>query len=613
MRLYLTLLAVLLTPSVAYSQFLDGLPKAATLSPSDVLTVCQGGTLGRPGTCTPRQTTVGGISSGAAGPPGPAGATGPTGSIGPAGAVGPIGPMPGLSSPLPIGDTVPNTGAFTTLSATSGGALAGTFSGNKTFTGTTTLNQVLSFGATGNGKYQQNVSAMTMVASPTCAAAQLMWCLQGNPTGSITGSTNFASYVFQDQVQSTGNSDAISIQHNIAPNGNTVTGPRVTLDILQTQVGSNQSGSISNSTISDVLRTTGFMQSNLGGISGHHLGSITTFNNSCQVYASATFVNGCLGVEFDLGSQGGATSYQRNIHAFFAETNDTVSGLLGPPNGVVLLNQQNNNVGLWRGISFGYSGGYPPMNAFGGMISAEPAIGVTPPTTAFGIDFGYMKYKAFSTRQPFRQSVPLQATGITGVTRLTSDGTAASGFILQARLTASGSGYTSEPTATVTGCTSAVVNTGLDASNVLRELGVFTPGSACTAEATVAITSGGGSGGTGVLLISGNTLNFPIKSSIAVNCTIVADTFATGGTDSVSWTVAFGATMGTTASTTAIIGSPVWVVGAATAGAAAKFSGSLPAAPAADTTLGAINLSITPTTGTWNIGGECSMTKSAQI
>jgi hypothetical protein len=531
-----------------------------------------------------------------------------------------------LAAPGPIGGTTPSTGAFTTLSTTgtatfpAGGTLGGTFAGNKTFSGTTlftntaTFNQTLSLPSI-NSHYVQSVGGMTMVANPTCAGANNIWCLQANPTGTFTGSTNMISYLLQDGVQSTGNSDGINITHNVAPNGTTATGPRVTMDILQAQIGTKQSGTYTYNGSSDVLRLNGWMQSGLGGNATNHNGNMITLNLGCEVYPTAQFVSGCVGAEFDLGTIGGATSFQRMTHAQFVEVQGDLGGNLGPPLGLMFANQ-SSAVGLWRGLQFGQSSGTFPIYPFGGILSVEPSInrGASPAVAAFGIDFGQMTYHGFATRQPFRQSVPIQARGISGATRLTSDGLAASGFLLDVSVTNSGTGWTSEPVATVTGCTGAVLGTDLDTNNVLREVGISNPGTGCVAEASVAFSGGGGgSGATAQVLVTGNTLNFPPKSSISVACTLIADTFATGGTDSVSWSISFMATMGATASTTAIVGSPTWTLIAGTAGAAAKFSGSAPAVPAADTTLGGVNLSITPTSGTWNIGGECTLTKSAQI
>jgi hypothetical protein len=34
---------------------------------------------------------------------------------------------------------------------------------------------------------------------------------------------------------------------------------------------------------------------------------------------------------------------------------------------------------------------------------------------------------------------------------------------------------------------------------------------------------------------------------------------------------------------------------------------------AADTTLGAVNITATPTSGTWNIGGKCTVVSTSQV
>jgi hypothetical protein len=55
---FLPFLAVLMLPVSASAQYIDGLPVASAVSPSDISLVCQGGAVGVAGTCTTRQTTV---------------------------------------------------------------------------------------------------------------------------------------------------------------------------------------------------------------------------------------------------------------------------------------------------------------------------------------------------------------------------------------------------------------------------------------------------------------------------------------------------------------------------------------------------------------------------
>lgn len=59
------LLALFLAfPSLASAQYYDGLPLASSVSQNDIFPVCQGGTAGRPGTCTTRRAPISLIQSG---------------------------------------------------------------------------------------------------------------------------------------------------------------------------------------------------------------------------------------------------------------------------------------------------------------------------------------------------------------------------------------------------------------------------------------------------------------------------------------------------------------------------------------------------------------------
>jgi hypothetical protein len=171
-------------------------------------------------------------------------------------------------------------------------------------------------------------------------------------------------------------------------------------------------------------------------------------------------------------------------------------------------------------------------------------------------------------------------------------------------LTSSGRGYTSEPTWVVAGCTGSIVNSGVLAGGGVSAVGVYTPGSACKAEATAAVSSGGA---TVQLLIAGNTLNLPINSTNTVQCALSAQD---ASSHNIGWTISFGVSMGATSSTTTIVGSPTWTQVFATAGASSDISIS---PPAADTTLGAVNLTIMPSTAGWNVGGSCTITSTQQI
>jgi hypothetical protein len=226
---------------------------------------------------------------------------------------------------------------------------------------------------------------------------------------------------------------------------------------------------------------------------------------------------------------------------------------------------------------------------------------------AADMDFGNNTVSAFHERAPYVVILPLQANAITGATRLTSDGSAASSFIYETRVTARGTGYTTIPTITVTGGSGTVLHTQLALGGGMGKVGVFNPGTGVPAEAIAAVTGGGGSGATVALVMAGNTMNFPINSAVDFDARVVMRS-TTG--EAVCWTCEWGATMGATASTTAIIGAPTWTVVWSTAGALAAIGISN---PTADTTLGAINVTVTPTSLTWSGGGQVRMTKSTRV
>lgn len=505
-------------------------------------------------------------------------------------------------------------GGLLFLSVLSGSAIAQTYP-SPTFNNMTLNGQLNLTGSASKFKQYYNAT-VTMVANPSCASAQLWFCSQAFLSGTITGGTAMARFYFQDVVSSTTNSAGLEVLHNVAPSGNSASGPRVALDVLLTQVGSLQGGTITNPGISSAGRTTIFMQSNLSGTSTAYAGAGNAFNTSCQIYATATYVIGCSGLEIDIGAYSTATYDQKKGLMIVQTSNNKSLGRLGGDIGLFLANQVGFTYGLSNGFQIGSQESAWPldMNGFGKIFYAQKSNNPAayPTVAGTGFDISVVKLKGPVVKGPFWSEIPFQATGITGSTRLTSDGAAATGYIQDATVTNSGSGYTSFPTVSITGCTGAVINASLS-NGVIGVFGVNTPGTGCAAEATMSVSGGGGASGAGTLTIAGNTFNFPIKSTVNFYCTVAADTFATGGTDAVGWHIFFGATMGNTASTTAIVGSPAWVLDYQTTGAAAKFSGSAPSAPAADTTLGGVNLTAVPTTGTWNIGGMCRMVRSAQI
>lgn len=432
----------------------------------------------------------------------------------------------------------------------------------------------------------------------------------GSVSGSTTGSA--ISYTIQDKFASTSSNvpQIFDIIHLIAPSGNTASGNRETLNIFQNILGTAQGGSYTNTGINQAINAAIWDQTNEGGTSSLYNGSHTTYGAYCELLNGATFVTGCAAFENDISAASGS-SYMRNTQGLFAHlSNNAVVGALGPDLGIVFAEQGGVSVTGYKCIlCLGTQGqqGFP-ANSNGSIVYADGNVsGGT--NLSSGFDTSQVTFSGCDYRAPYSISCPVQATGITSATRLTSDGSGASSYIYNAIITARGTSYTTQPSVSVTGCSGAALNTQLGSGNTVGFIGVNTPGTACAAESTISFSGGGGSGATGKLVIGGNTLNFPINSTANLTCTIAASSLNHGGSDSIGWHITFGATMGATASTAAIVGSPTWTQDYATASAASHISIST---PAADVTYGAINLTITPSSGTWDVGGRCNMTKSSQ-
>jgi hypothetical protein len=162
MRLCLAAAVVVaLLPLPAAAQNLDGLPPvgvppAPALSGTDIVPVCQGGTAGVPGTCTVRRTTVSAFTA--------------------------LISATSFSSPPPIGNVAPNTGAFTALSATGDATIGGTLG----VTGATTL----SGGGTLSGNFLGLPTFIQKVAfnAPISLSSAVAFSgASGTPTNANTG------------------------------------------------------------------------------------------------------------------------------------------------------------------------------------------------------------------------------------------------------------------------------------------------------------------------------------------------------------------------------------------------------------------------------------------
>jgi hypothetical protein len=563
----------------------------------------------------------------------------------------------------PIGDVTPNTGRFSTLTATgaaslnSGGALSGTFTGNPIFNGNPIFSGAVTFtgsapsgagitalfgsppaiGSVAPGSVSSasgalngtlgattpNTAAVTSLtqsmsyiqidpnpfdlasaSTQLCTSAQF-WCSHATVTsiGTLTGVTDATSFVLADSVLSSGQVQGWDYVLTVAPNGTSASGTRLGMVVLLQQIGTLNGGTITNSGISTAFGASVAMKSNLGGTATLYAGEGNAFVTYCELFATATYTHGCAAYETDIGVAAGGSYDQISHFNLVTSSQHAVEGLTNSNFGIQITAQTGARADIKYGIKFADASSQYAFDPFAHLLSS-PVPGSGSLSAASGIDFANMTYKAFSSRQPFSMDVPLQATGITTATRLTSTGAAANSFVYEAVVTGRGTGYTSNPTVAVTGCTSTVINAEPGNGGAFGLSGVYTPGSACAAESTASISGGGGSGATMALQIAGNTVNLPINSTNTIQCSAAAQD-ASG--HSYGFTISFGVTMGATASTTALVGSPTWMQVYPASGTAIALS------VAADTTLGAVNITATPTSGTWNIGGKCTVVSTSQV
>ncbi len=350
MRRLALLAALLLAPSLAHSQFIDGLPvvgvpPAPALSASDLVMVCQAGTAGRPGTCTPRQTTAGALA----------------------------GVIPGLtlSSPPPIGNVVPNTGAFTTgtfstLNVTAGGTLAGTFAqGNPFFDASQTV-----AGAVANSMRWRTAITGTATGNPALRYSAYLGTISSDTLALPAVNQFFNGWQYQHNfggAAETGNRQAMQITlSQTATTGNTIasgtSGFYVALDAQsQSSVPDNGTG-LTNTT-------------------AH--GRLFGMNPAAVANTGATNLYQVTGIEANAEIATGASAFIRNMIS--------VAALNGPTQGTrvdagIWFYKDGVAAGLKDGILFGGAGANNwPIDAAGTIIGIDNN-GVAA-TATNGVDF----------------------------------------------------------------------------------------------------------------------------------------------------------------------------------------------------------------------------------
>lgn len=464
------------------------------------------------------------------------------------------------------------------------------------------------FSVSGQGAIAQSLGSQFNLTSNNLINAASLWnfssVFAGNAGGAgtpLTGNSYVNSYNIADQAFSSGAIFGWAFTDAVGTNSNSASGARAAMTV---SLVAPSGGTITNGGIWTGLQGNAWSATNFGGVSTAYSGTLNGGNLVTLIQGGATFMQGASGLEIDLAAETGS-SYDELVGLLIAPLAlHQIAGYTNTNAGIVFSGQVGTRPDLIFGLKFGDQSSASVMDSYAKLLFVSQGFANSTQTLASGVDVSNATMQAPYIRAPYSQELTLHATGITAATRLTTDGAAANGFVYDAIVTNSGNSYTAHPTTTVTGGSGAVIHFEPGPGPLARP-GVFTPGSGVPAEATLAISGGGGSSAAASLVVSGNTLNFAINSAIYVSCKISAwDTVG----DAKGWTIDFGARMGATASTTAIIGSPTWTVTFDTGSAPLALSN-----PTADTTLGGIIITGTPTAVTASYGGKCSMTKSTRF
>ena len=573
-----------------------------------------------------------------------------------------------FASPPAIGSVVP--GAVSSLS----GALNGTLGATTPRSAAVTTLSASGISALSNQITQSFIANWNLTSSNQGACATQFFCSvtypsnAGGASSPLTAYSTVASFNYSDQVYTTGTVYGFQVNWNV-PSTTSISGSRVAFTAglnVQAADSATFTGTIVGTTLTvsgvtgtiepgqsiisgaaigttivsgsgtswvvSISQTVGpvgmsslstwtgnaisggggigaFNSRNMGGTSSLYTGSMTGFNSLCQMYSGATFIDGCLVQENDT-SMGTGTSYAYLANTLFVTLNTHQARSYSNDNYVLGISAQTGALAdMKTGLKFGDQSSANAMDNYARLIFLSPSQGAVKTTIAAAMDYSNAISQTSISRTPFQADFTLQASGVTGLKRLTTDGASADGFIYDSYVTSLGSGFTGNPTVNLnSACSGAAVVALANGAGTIAKIGTTTPGSAVKAECAISSITGGG-GGTGVvgvLVIAGNTLNLPINSTNTVACQVASQD--TNG-DSYGFSISFGVTMGATASTTALVGSPTWTQVYPASGTLMALS------VAADTILGAVNISATPSSATfpWTLGGKCTVSSTSQV
>jgi hypothetical protein len=197
----------------------------------------------------------------------------------------------------------------------------------------------------------------------------------------------------------------VSIVQNIAPNANSATGNRITLNVAQTSIGARQGGSYTYSGINQAAQFTTWGETNVGGTSGTPQGAQTAVGvTSVLSYDSGTstgctYFTGNAGMEIDTCTNVGASTLNENslllVHLNGHGTQATLDD-----NAVYVGDQIGVTAGRKAALMIGSPGAQWPLDTAQGAV-LQGRIGnnysTKPSSARFGVDMLQVGFPAFNT------------------------------------------------------------------------------------------------------------------------------------------------------------------------------------------------------------------------
>ena len=226
------------------------------------------------------------------------------------------------------------------------------------------------------------------------------WLSIGGFVGGTPSNTGqLVNLTIQDTMHSPVFQQGFNIVHNLAPNGNTASGNRVTLNVVQSTIGSSQGGSFNQVGINQAGQFTLFAQSNVGGTPTTPKGAQTALGVTSTLYGAATNFSGNGGIEIVIAQQAGSSVIDEHA-LLIVHTSDHQVQASREANALVVSDQPGAGARWKTGIAFGGSTSQWSIDTAGGAL-IQGCISnnylTVPASARFGFDAMQVGFPAFTT------------------------------------------------------------------------------------------------------------------------------------------------------------------------------------------------------------------------